>query len=62
MVYIYILKLEEEKYYIGKTNNPIFRLNEHFNSNASSWTKKYKPIEIVKVINNCSSFLAAILY
>jgi hypothetical protein len=56
MVYIYILKLEEEKYYIGKTNNPIFRLNEHFNSNASSWTKKYKPLEIVEIISDCDDY------
>ncbi len=56
MVYIYILKLEQNKYYIGKTNNPSFRLNEHFSSNASSWTKKYKPLEIVEIISDCDDY------
>ena len=41
MVYIYVLKLEQEKYYIGKTNNPEFRINDHFNNIGSEWTKKY---------------------
>ena len=40
MVYIYILKLRNNKYYIGKTQNPTFRLEDHFENNGSSWTKK----------------------
>ena len=43
MVYIYILKLQSNKYYIGKTNNPNFRLEEHGSGKGSTWTKKYKP-------------------
>ena len=35
MVFIYIIQLEQGKYYIGKTNNPEFRLKSHFNSNCS---------------------------
>lgn len=46
MVYIYVLKLKYNKYYIGKTNNPNFRLNDHFDSEGSEWTKKYKPISV----------------
>ncbi len=30
MVFIYILQLEQGKYYIGKTNNPTFRLENHY--------------------------------
>ena len=37
MVFIYILQLENNKYYIGKTENPDFRLKSHFNSNGSVW-------------------------
>ena len=33
MVNIYILKLENNKYYIGKSNKPIDRINNHFNNN-----------------------------
>ena len=50
MVYIYSLKLQSNKYYIGKTDNPNFRLENHFDSSGSAWTKKYKPISIHQVI------------
>lgn len=56
MVNIYILKLEQGKYYIGKTNNPRFRLQTHFNSKGSLWTKKYKPLNVLKVIPNCDDY------
>ena len=56
MVYIYILQLEKGKYYIGKTINPSFRLDSHFNSNGSAWTKLYKPIKMVELIPNCDDY------
>jgi hypothetical protein len=58
MVFIYVLKLEEGKYYIGKTDNPQFRLENHFNCNGSgsAWTQKYKPLKILKVIPNCNHY------
>ena len=56
MVYIYILQLEKGKYYIGKTINPSFRLDSHFNSNGSAWTKLYKPIKIIELIPNCDDY------
>ena len=56
MVFIYTLQLEEQKYYIGKTNNPQFRLDMHFNFHGSEWTKKYKPIQVVEIIPNCDDY------
>jgi len=56
MVYIYILQLEQGKYYVGKTINPSFRLDSHFNSNGSAWTKLYKPIKMVELIPNCDDY------
>ena len=56
MVYIYILELENKKYYIGKTSNPNFRLKQHFNSFGSYWTRKYKPLKIIKTIPDCDDF------
>ncbi len=53
---IYILKLKENKYYVGKSNDPIERFAEHIRGEGSSWTKKYKPVEIMKVIDNVSPF------
>ena len=56
MVFIYILQLESNKYYIGKTNNPDIRLDSHFNSNGSEWKKIYKPIKVYELISDCDSY------
>jgi hypothetical protein len=56
MVFIYTLKLHQGKYYIGKTTNPSFRLDNHFNSNGSAWTMKYKPIKLLELIPNCDTY------
>jgi len=55
-MHIYVLKLEGGKYYVGKTNNPTFRLEEHFDSNGSAWTMKYKPIEVFHLIPDCDDY------
>lgn len=56
MISIYILKLESNKYYIGKTTTSNFRISSHFKSSGSSWTNKYKPISIYELIPNCDDF------
>lgn len=50
MVFIYILKLQQSKYYVGKTTNPSFRIDSHFNANGSAWTKKYAPIKLLELL------------
>ena len=56
MVYIYVLKLTSNKYYVGKTTNPSFRLKDHFTENGSSWTKIFKPIKLHELRSDCDSF------
>src|SRR5579872_3815511 len=56
MIAIYILQLEDNKYYVGKTKNPDFRIEQHFDSDGSAWTQKYKPIRIVYLIPDCDDF------
>jgi predicted GIY-YIG superfamily endonuclease len=57
MVFIYVLKLTNGKYYVGKTSNPAFRLDTHFNSEGgSAWTRRYKPLQIVELIPNCDDY------
>jgi predicted GIY-YIG superfamily endonuclease len=53
---IYVLKLKNNKYYVGKTNNVQKRFMEHMSGNGSAWTKKYKPIEIIETIKNASKY------
>jgi len=50
MVYIYVLKLQHDKYYVGKTSNPYFRIESHFNSQGSEWTKIHKPVKLLELI------------
>jgi predicted GIY-YIG superfamily endonuclease len=53
---IYILKLTDNKYYVGKSKDPEKRFMEHVNGDGSTWTAKYEPIEILKVIKDASPF------
>ena len=55
-IYVYILRLEKGKYYVGKTENPMLRYKEHLDGVGSSWTKKYKTIQIIKLIPNYNNF------
>ena len=52
MEYVYILKLTDRKFYIGKTNSPLFKLKD-FRDNCD-WTKRYKPIKVIMLIQNSS--------
>ena len=56
MEHIYILKLKEGKYYIGKTKNIEKRWNEHLSGQGSGWTKKFKPTFLMKIIVSTSYF------
>ena len=56
MEYIYILKLKNSKYYVGKTQNIEKRYEQHVNGTGSAWTKKYKPLSIIKRIKSTSQF------
>jgi hypothetical protein len=51
-----VLKLEGNKWYIGKTNSPNYRISDHFSNNGSAWTSLHVPISIEEIIPNCSDF------
>lgn len=45
---IYVLLLENDKWYIGYTKRVNYdRISEHFSNNGSKWTKIYKPIQVI---------------
>jgi len=48
--WLYVLKLEEGKYYVGITSQtPEIRMQEHINHvRAAYWTMKYKPLELIE--------------
>ncbi len=45
---VYVLKLENNKYYVGKSNDKEKRIKRHINGNGCTWTKKYNPISELK--------------
>lgn len=50
LFYIYVLELENNKLYVGKTDNPNIRLGEHvMNMKSSSWTRYYKPLKLLEI-------------
>jgi len=56
MVFIYVLRLKNDKYYVGKTENPKFRIDTHFKDGGCYWTKKYKPCQIIGLFPDCDDF------
>ena len=53
MVTIYVLLLEQNRYYVGKTSN-INQIHYDYGShNESEWTKLYKPLFVLAEYNNC---------
>jgi len=53
---VYALKLENDKWYIGKSDNPENRFLAHKSGTGSAWTRLHKPIEIHAVFRDVSPF------
>jgi len=47
--YIYVLRLIEDRYYIGRTSNILIRIEQHFKGEGSIYTKEYKPIKVIEI-------------
>lgn len=65
---VYILKLVDNKYYIGRTTNIIKkypnyenvpthklgnRIKQHFNKRGSVWTRIHKPVSVINIYHDC---------
>ena len=55
--YIYKLYLEDDKIYIGKTNNLKRRINEHFSGMGSKVTQKFKPLKY-EILEVCDGYFS----
>ena len=53
---IYILRLIQNNFYIGKSKEPMKRIEQHMKGKGAAWTKKYPPVEVEKIIPNVSAF------
>jgi predicted GIY-YIG superfamily endonuclease len=47
MQFIYVLGLQEGKYYVGKTNDITRRLQEHQSGSGCEWTKRYRMVKLL---------------
>lgn len=47
-MYVYILKLEHGKYYVGRTNDVQKRVEDHKAGRGSEWTRKYKMLSLIR--------------
>lgn len=53
---VYVLKLEDGRYYVGRSDNLDIRIQNHLNGNGSEWTKKHPPIKVVEIRPNVDRF------
>ena len=44
----YVLKCEDDCYYIGITHNLNQRLAQHFSGQGAKWTKLHKPLQLIE--------------
>ena len=49
MEQLYVLQLEDGKYYCGKTTRPSERYKEHIAGTGAAWTKKFKPTRMMEL-------------
>lgn len=49
--WLYALKLENGKYYVGFTGkaNPYDRIIEHTSGDGAKWTKRHKPVAVLEI-------------
>ena len=55
-MFIYVLKLDQDKYYVGRTRSLQNRIDAHFQHRGAEWTKMHPPIQVVKIIEDAEAF------
>lgn len=48
--YVYVLELQENKYYVGLSANLSQRLYCHFVGEGAVWTRRFSPVKVVEVL------------
>jgi len=56
MINIYVLELENNKYYIGDTFMLSYGLDDYLKDNVIEWTKNNKPISVCKFFINKTEY------
>jgi predicted GIY-YIG superfamily endonuclease len=45
---LYALRLNGDRYYIGRTNDAIVRIKQHMDGKGAQWTKLYAPVALIE--------------
>jgi hypothetical protein len=53
---VYIIQLQEGKYYVGNSNDVKERYQQHVEGKGSGWTRLFKPISLIQTINDCDKY------
>lgn len=53
---IYVLELQNNKYYVGKSERIPERLKQHFKGYGAVWTKKHRPIKVLDILEEKNLF------
>jgi len=48
MIYLYVLQLEHNKFYVGRTANLDKRINDHVLGYGSEWTKRFRVLNLIE--------------
>lgn len=61
MTIIYVLQLEEGKYYVGKTGNLGMRIEQHRNGSGADFTRRYKYVDLIEQIETDEPFMEDVI-
>lgn len=51
---VYVLKLEDDCWYVGITHNFNHRYAQHLSGDGAKWTRLHKPVSIERIVwNGC---------
>jgi hypothetical protein len=53
---VYVLQCQNNKFYVGKTDDLEARFFQHKNGNGSAWTRLHKPIRIIETKTSGDNF------
>ncbi len=53
---IYVLRLENHKFYVGRTNDLHERISAHLSGSACEYTKRYKMKKVIEIIESNDAF------
>jgi hypothetical protein len=62
MSIIYVIKLNDDKYYVGKTNDVATRMEAHKNGTGCAWTRQYKYKELIETISGADETVITVKY